>query len=88
MTKIGTRRKVPSHVVVVAQRLQYFTTQGGYSQNFLSQILKIFVTLTWILEPIKLKKGILLLLEKITSTFTDICLENHCRSFKSKDINV
>jgi hypothetical protein len=29
--------------------------QGGYSQNFLSQILKIFVTLTWILEPIKHK---------------------------------
>jgi hypothetical protein len=28
---------------------------GGYSQNFLSQILKIFVTLTWILEPIKHK---------------------------------
>ncbi len=30
--------------------------QGGYSQNFLSQILKIFVILTWILEPIKQKK--------------------------------
>jgi hypothetical protein len=29
--------------------------QGGYSQNFLSQILKIFVTLTWILGPIKHK---------------------------------
>jgi hypothetical protein len=27
--------------------------QGGYSQNFLRQILKIFVILTWILEPIK-----------------------------------
>jgi hypothetical protein len=35
--------------------------QGGCSQNFLSQILKIFVNLTWILEPIKHKKGILLL---------------------------
>jgi hypothetical protein len=30
--------------------------QGGYSQNFLSQILKIFVTLEWIIEPIKHKK--------------------------------
>jgi hypothetical protein len=30
--------------------------EGGYSQNFLSQILKIFVTLTGILEPIKQKK--------------------------------
>ncbi len=30
--------------------------QGGYSQNFFSLILKIFVTLTWKLEPIKLKK--------------------------------
>ncbi len=29
---------------------------GGYSQNFLRQILKIFVTLTWILEAIKHKK--------------------------------
>jgi hypothetical protein len=26
---------------------------GGYSQNFLSRILKIFVTLTWLLGPIK-----------------------------------
>ena len=25
-----------------------FGDKGGYSQNFLSQILKIFVTLTWI----------------------------------------
>jgi hypothetical protein len=30
--------------------------QGGYSQNFLQQILKIFVTLAWILEPIERKK--------------------------------
>ncbi len=29
---------------------------GGYSQNFLGQILKIFSTLTLILEPIKHKK--------------------------------
>jgi hypothetical protein len=29
---------------------------GGYSQKFLQQILKIFVTLTWILEPIEQKK--------------------------------
>ncbi len=28
----------------------------GYSQNFLLPILKIFVTLTWILEPIEHKK--------------------------------
>jgi hypothetical protein len=27
-------------------------TLGGYSQNFFTQILKIFVTLGWILEPI------------------------------------
>ncbi len=37
--------------------------KGEYSQNSLRQILKIFVTLTWILEQIKHKKiGILLLL--------------------------
>jgi hypothetical protein len=29
--------------------------EGGYSRNFLRQILKIFVTLTWILEQIKHK---------------------------------
>jgi hypothetical protein len=30
--------------------------QGGYSQIFLSQVLKIFVTLTWIKKPSKHKK--------------------------------
>jgi hypothetical protein len=29
---------------------------GGYSQNFLGQILKIFITLTWILELISHQK--------------------------------
>jgi hypothetical protein len=31
-------------------------SQGGYSQNFLGQVLKIFVTLTWILELISHQK--------------------------------
>jgi hypothetical protein len=45
------------------RRKEMHIQQGGYSQNFLRQILKIFVTFTWILEPIKHKKiGILLLL--------------------------
>jgi hypothetical protein len=29
---------------------------GGYSQNFLQQILEIAVTLTWILAPVKHRK--------------------------------
>ncbi len=33
-----------------------FLHKGGYSLNCLSQILKIFVTLTWIVKPIKHKK--------------------------------
>ncbi len=32
-----------------------FVPLSGYSQNLFSQILKIFLTLTWILEPIKHK---------------------------------
>jgi hypothetical protein len=48
-------------------------TLGRYSQNFLRQILKIFVTLTWILEPIKNKKlGILYFILQVTSTFNGI----------------
>ncbi len=48
-------------------------TLGGYSQNFLRQNLKIFVTLTWILEPIKHKKlGILYFILQVTSTFNGI----------------
>ncbi len=39
----------------MAQALE--SKKGPYSQNFLRQILKIFVTLTWILEPIKHKNG-------------------------------
>ncbi len=41
----------------VAQNLRKksFSNMGGYLQNFISQILKIFVTLIWILEPIKHK---------------------------------
>jgi hypothetical protein len=38
------------------EKIKFYQILGGYSQNFFSQILKIFVTFTWILEPIKLKK--------------------------------
>ncbi len=37
------------------ENLDLFTKQGGYSQNVLRQIIKIFVTLTWTLESIKHK---------------------------------
>ncbi len=57
---------------------------GGYSQKFLQQILKIFVTLTWILEPIEQKKQVFLLF--VTSTFTNICFEKHFQSIESQDI--
>ncbi len=36
--------------------LRLVTIKGAYSQNSLQQIRKTFVTLTWILEPIKHKK--------------------------------
>ncbi len=36
--------------------LDFFKALGGNSQNFLSHILKIFVTLTWTLDPIKYKQ--------------------------------
>ncbi len=46
---------IKSATYTVATKMILNTYQGGYSQNFFSQILKIFVTLTWILEPIKHK---------------------------------
>jgi hypothetical protein len=50
------------------------------------QILKIFVTLTWILELISQKKlGILLLKMEVISTSNDICLKNTFSIKKTQD---
>jgi hypothetical protein len=40
----------------VFTRIAVVKTQGPYSQNFFTQIRKIFVTLTWILELISHQK--------------------------------
>ncbi len=51
MNRNGTRRMKDDEKF----EFERFEYQGGYSQSFLSHILKIFVTLTWILEPIEHK---------------------------------
>ncbi len=50
--KIETRGEIIDHFGMMRKHKRQLgdidNEQGGYSQNFLSQILKIFVTLTWI----------------------------------------